>query len=133
MPRLLLVAFLALFVVVCAGHRAPWTEAEALGAGQPVWRIQMDTAQAPTTYANLSRVTGTTEEVIIDFGLNDQPTATPKGAVRVEQRIVMNHYTAKRLLTALQVTIDRHEEVFGTVETDVQKRLKNRRQPKTGR
>jgi hypothetical protein len=93
----------------------------------------MDTSKAPTTYANLSRVTGTTEEVIIDFGLNDQPTGTPKGPVKVEQRIVMNHFTAKRLLQALEVTIERHEEVFGTIETDVQQRLKNRRQTKTGR
>jgi len=132
-PRLLLITLVALFVVASSGHPTLRIETQAQGAGQPLWRIQMDTSQAPTTYANLSRVTGTSEEVIIDFGLNDQPTGTTKVPVRVEQRVVMNHYTAKRLLKALEATIERHEEAFGTIDTDVQKRLKNRRQARTNR
>ena len=47
------------------------------------------------------RVTATPEEVILDFGLNPQPFATGRQEVKANQRIVMNFYTAKRLLTAL--------------------------------
>jgi hypothetical protein len=36
----------------------------------------------------------------------------------------MNFYSAKRMLHAIQLTIDRHEATFGTLETDVQKRVK---------
>jgi hypothetical protein len=35
---------------------------------------------------------------------------------------VMNFYTAKRLLTALGMTIQRHEGTFGAIELDVRRR-----------
>ena len=34
-----------------------------------------------------------------------------------------NYYTAKRMLHALQLTVQRHEATFGVLETDVQKRV----------
>jgi hypothetical protein len=42
--------------------------------------------------------------------------------VKANQRIVMNFYTAKRLLTALGMTIQRHEGTFGAIELDVRRR-----------
>jgi hypothetical protein len=74
-------------------------------------------------YANFCRVTGNPEELIIDFGLNTQAFGVPADPVVVSQRIVTNYYTAKRLLHALQLTIQRHEVAFGVLETDVQKRV----------
>ncbi|MCE9551915.1 MAG: DUF3467 domain-containing protein [Planctomycetes bacterium] len=35
----------------------------------------------------------------------------------------MNYNTAKRLLGALQMSIARHEQAFGVLETNVQKRV----------
>ena len=58
-----------------------------------------DTATVPT-YSNFCRVTATPEEVIMDFGLNPQPFAEGRQNVKADQRIVLNFYTAKRLLTA---------------------------------
>ncbi len=37
----------------------------------------------------------------------------------------MNFYTAKRLLTALGMTIQRHEGTFGSIELDVRRRAGN--------
>ena len=71
-----------------------------------------DSATLPS-YSNFCRVTATPEEVILDFGLNPQPFATGRQEVKANQRIVMNFYTAKRLLTALSMTIQRHEGTFG--------------------
>ena len=48
----------------------------------------------------------------------------PKEPIEVKQRVIMNFYTAKRLLAALQMSVQRHEAVFGVLETDVQKRLR---------
>lgn len=84
--------------------------------------IQVDDSKALSCYANFCRVTGTPEEIIIDFGLNTQPFGTPNGPIVISERIVSNYYTAKRLLAALGMTIQRHEAVFGVLETDVQKR-----------
>jgi hypothetical protein len=38
----------------------------------------------------------------------------------------MNYFTAKRVLHALQLTLERHEGVFGVLETDVQRRVQMR-------
>lgn len=80
-----------------------------------------DTGVLPS-YSNFCRVTATPEEVILDFGLNPQPFAMGRQDVKATQRIVMNFYTAKRLLTALGMTIQRHEGTFGGIELDVQRR-----------
>ncbi|MDZ4820272.1 MAG: DUF3467 domain-containing protein [Planctomycetota bacterium] len=44
---------------------------------QPPRRIEVDDAKAISSYANFCRVTGTPEELIIDFGLNSQPMGIP--------------------------------------------------------
>lgn len=84
--------------------------------------VVVDDSGALPSYSNFCRVTATPEEVILDFGLNPQPFATGRQEVRANQRLVMNFYTAKRLLTALGMTIQRHEATFGSVELDVRRR-----------
>jgi len=86
-------------------------------------QIQVDASHVFSSYANFCRVTGTPEELIIDFGLNAQQAGVPTEPVHATQRIVTNFYTAKRLWHALEMTLRRHEEAFGVLETDVQKRV----------
>ena len=74
------------------------------------------------SYSNFCRVTATPEEVILDFGLNPQPLTPGKQEVKANDRIVLNLYTAKRLLTALGMTIQQHERNFGNIELDIQRR-----------
>lgn len=87
-------------------------------------QLQVNDANAIACYANFCRVTGSPEELIIDFGLNPQPVGMPKDPIEVKQRIIVNFFTAKRLLAALQLSVQRHEAVFGVLETDIQKRLR---------
>lgn len=94
---------------------------------QPV-QVQVNDENAHSGYANFCRVTGSPEELIVDFGLNPQPVGVPKDPISVNQRVIMNFYTAKRLLAALQMSVQRHEAVFGVLETDIQKRLKVQQQ-----
>lgn len=91
---------------------------------QPVARpqLQVNDQNVVATYANFCRVTGTPEELIVDFGLNPQPMGTPTEPIQVSQRIVVNFYTAKRLYHALGMTLQRHEAAFGVLEVDVNKR-----------
>jgi uncharacterized protein DUF3467 len=83
-----------------------------------------DKATVPT-YANFCRLTATPEEVLLDFGLNPQPFATGRQDVKANQRVVMNFFTAKRLLAAIGMTIQRHEQTFGSIELDVNRRAGN--------
>lgn len=75
-------------------------------------------------YANFCRLTGSPEELLIDFGLNPQPTGTPTRPVAVSNRIVTGWHTAKRLLQVLELSVARHEAAFGVVETNIQKRVR---------
>jgi hypothetical protein len=85
--------------------------------------VQVRDADAVCSYANFCRVTGSPEELIIDFGLNAQPMGDGDQPIEISQRIVLNFFTAKRLLHALHVSVQRHEKVFGNIETDIQKRV----------
>ncbi|MCS7167578.1 MAG: DUF3467 domain-containing protein [Gemmatales bacterium] len=101
-------------------------------AAQPPLRdFPVDTSQLATVYANFARVTGTPEELVLDFGLNTQAAPSPNEPVKLTHRVVMSFYTAKRLLFALQMAVAQHEQVYGYVETDVQKRMRVQPRPPT--
>lgn len=102
---------------------APAAPAAQAQTQQPV-QVQVNDENAMATYANFCRVTGSPEELIVDFGLNPQPVGVPKDPIQVKQRIIVNFYTAKRLLAALQMSVARHEAVFGVLETDINKRVR---------
>jgi hypothetical protein len=87
-------------------------------------QLQIDDSKVIACYSNFCRVTGTPEELIIDFGLNPQPVGIPTQPIPVTQRIITNFYTAKRMLHALQLTVQRHETTFGVLEIDVQRRVR---------
>jgi hypothetical protein len=91
---------------------------------QQMMQVEVDDSHVTASYANFCRVTGSPEELIIDFGLNPQPVGIPKNPITVTQRVIVNYYTAKRLLHALSLSVQRHESVFGVLETDIQKRVK---------
>lgn len=97
--------------------------AQPAGQQQQQPQVQLDDSAVDSNYANFCRVTGTPEELIIDFGLNTQPVGVPDKPIRVSQRIILNHFTAKRLLAALSMSVQRHEAAFGVLETDVRKRV----------
>ncbi len=112
--------------------RAAEASAPAAGTGQPATpqqaqqrpQVEIDDSKVSASYVNFCRVTGTPEEMIIDFGVNSQPFGVPTSPIPITQRIITNFYTAKRMLHALAMTIQRHEATFGVLETDVQKRLR---------
>src|SRR4051812_16032243 len=108
---------------VAEGTSAQGSAAPEAGAEQRGNRVEITDKDAVCLYANFCRVTGTPEELILDFGLNAQPFGVPTEPVDVKQRIVTNYFTAKRMLQALMMSVQRHEQAFGVLETDVQKRV----------
>jgi hypothetical protein len=96
---------------------------------QQASEIIVDDKAILPTYANFCRVTATPEEVLLDFGLNPQPLAAGRQDVKANQRVVMNFFTAKRLLTVIGMTIQRHEQTFGAIELDVSRRAGGAPQP----
>jgi hypothetical protein len=87
--------------------------------------IDVDDWAVVTTYPSFCRVSSTPEELIFDLGLNPQPMNPRLTKVSASQRIIMNHFTAKRLLVALSTGIQRHESAFSVLETDVRRRFRS--------
>ncbi|MDR2171835.1 MAG: DUF3467 domain-containing protein [Planctomycetaceae bacterium] len=89
-------------------------------------QLQLNDANVTANYVNYCRITGTPEEIILDFGLNTQPLASNEQSITVSNRIVTSFYTARRMLLTLQAAIQRYENAFGEIEIDVQKRVINK-------
>ena len=97
--------------------------------GQRQVRIHMDEREMKTSYANAFRTNSTPDEVLLDFGFNlpMPPTGADQQAeilFKLDSRIVMNYFSAKRLALTLTQMIRRHEEQFGELELDPAKRQK---------
>jgi hypothetical protein len=87
-------------------------------------QFTVDASHLSTKYANFCRVTGTPEELVLDFALNTQMTPQPTEAVQLTHRLVVNYFTAKRLLHALHMAVQQHENAYGALEVDIQKRIR---------
>ena len=101
--------------------------------GQRQIRLRLDERNMQTTYANAFRANGTAEEVMLDFGLNVVTPAREQGqpeiVFQINERVILNYYSAKRLALTLGQLIRRHEEQFGDLEMDVAKRAKQPPEP----
>jgi hypothetical protein len=103
------------------------TAPEQQNPGTTQTEIVLNEKEAHAAYSNFARVTSTAEEVIIDFCLNPNPFHTGRQEITVSQRLIMNFYTAKRLLSALGMTLQRHEATFGPIELDINRRAQQAR------
>src|SRR3954447_11593252 len=106
--------------------RTSSTGTEAQPQPQQPAQFSVDTSALSTVYANFCRVTGTPEELVLDFGLNTSMSPVAAEPVKLSHRLVMNYYTAKRLLGALHMAVQQHEGAYGVLETDIQKRARTR-------
>ncbi len=92
-------------------------------------QVQVDVSKMETVYANFVRLSlsSSTEEVVMDVGMHTG-ILTPVGMepIQLTHRLVMNPFVAKRLLQSLAQIVQRHEQAFGALEVDPQKRLRGR-------
>src|SRR5262249_31418865 len=81
----------------------------------------IEPARLEPIYTNYARVTGTPEELILDFGLSTALMGSPAAPVHISERLVMNYYTAKRLWAALGTAAAARGRAFGLLETRIGK------------
>lgn len=89
-------------------------------------QIRLNESKLVSSCANFCRISSTPEELILDMGLNTQPMSPETQNVELTQRVILNHYTAKRLLNTLLTALQCHEPAFGALETDVRRRVQPR-------
>lgn len=97
-------------------------------------QVPISDADMESLYVNFFRVTGNPDEVLLDLGMYSQVIgATGPEPVHLSHRLVMNFVTAKKLAEVLRVVVARHEQAFGVVEVDPNRRLRfNARQQPAG-
>jgi hypothetical protein len=95
--------------------------------GQARIRVHVDERNVKTSYANGFRPTVTAEEVTLDFGTNTVLPQKPGQSDRemvfaVNNRIILNLYSTKRLAISLGQIVRRYEQEFGVLELNAAKR-----------
>jgi hypothetical protein len=108
----------------------PLQDPAAAAAAQP--QFPTDYSQLSTVYTNFCRVSVTPEELVLDFGLNTQMVPNPTETIKLSHRVVMNFYTAKRLMNALLGVVSQFENTYGVVELDFNRRARNVQRPGGG-
>jgi hypothetical protein len=83
--------------------------------------ISLDESSAKTGYSNFCYTAGTREGLLLGFGFHDWQPGNP---IKVDAKVEMSYYNAKRLLATMNQVIKRHEAAFGEIEVDINKRLK---------
>ncbi len=103
-------------------------ESAANQAAQPTPQPALpniDAAGMTKSYANFCQVHPGPEELAIDFGFSPSNILAPQtnAEIKVDHRVIVNYYMAKRLAGLLQGSIQRYEALFGVLETNIQKRV----------
>jgi hypothetical protein len=104
----------------------PPQSSQAGQPGQPQQiHIPVDAANRETVYVNFPQVHMTNDEVFLDLaafaGVTNPSAPEP---IVITHRVVMNFFTAKRLADLLRAAVARHEQMFGAIELDVNRRLR---------
>jgi len=89
-------------------------------ADQP--KVNLNDARMTTTYANAFRQHANQHEVIVDLGVNvatkDQASGETTMNFTIDNRLVMNYTTAKRMAGMLVQIVQAHEKQFGEIKLD---------------
>ena len=81
--------------------------------------IGWNSSQVKSTYANVCNVTGTREEVVIDFGIY-HPWERKPGANGIEltNRVVLSPFAVKRLAMMLNTLTREYEARYGKMDLE---------------
>ena len=88
-------------------------------AGRP--GVNWDDSNMRTSYANVVNASSTREEVMLFFGTNLtwNPAEAKEFNIRLNERIVLNPFAAKRLWVLLGALLKEYEARFGALNIDV--------------
>ena len=84
--------------------------------GQQV-KVNWNTQHLKSSYANFCNATSTREEVVLNFGVNQNWERTPQEMeIELEHRIVLSPFAAKRLNQLLSKLLTEYESRYGELK-----------------
>jgi len=96
--------------------KAPEEKEKAGEAGQQV-KVHWNTQHLKSSYANFCNATSTREEVVLNFGVNQNWERTPQEMeIELEHRIVLSPFAAKRLNQLLSKLVTEYETRYGELK-----------------
>lgn len=82
-------------------------------------RINWNTSNLKSSYANVCNVSSTREEVILNFGVNQAwERGQPEMDIELTDRIILSPFAAKRLSLMLNNLINEYEKRHGQLNID---------------
>lgn len=105
-----------------AGSQSIETISSAADQQQSQLQLTIDDATTPSTYSTTVRVWGSAEEINLDFAGPLRPTGPNAARLKIDQRLILNPWAAKRLALALNQAVARYEQTYGVLELDARKR-----------
>lgn len=91
------------------------TQPEQQAHAQP--QLHMNTANLKSTYCNMCNANSTREEVVLNFGVNQN---WDRGAdnleVSMEHRVILSPFAAKRLALMLNKLVEEYEARYGNMQ-----------------
>ncbi len=85
-------------------------------------KILWDASNMRSNYANVSNVTGTQEEIILLFGMNQAWHAGQEEVkIQLSDRIILSPFVAKRLSLLLDNVLKDYEKRYGVLDIGVRR------------
>lgn len=86
----------------------------------PAPKINWNSSQMTSTYANVCNAVGSREEVAVFFGISNPggdigDDGAPQVEVQLSTRVILSPFAAKRLATLLNGVVDQYEARFGAL------------------
>lgn len=91
----------------------------ATSAGEQGVSVRWDDSAMRSAYANVCNVTGTREEIVLLFGVNQSwNSAQRELVVQLLDRVIMSPFAAKRLNLLLTRVVREYEARYGQLQTE---------------
>ena len=82
--------------------------------------VKFDDAGITNAYANVCNVSSSREEVVLVFGMNNAwEREASEVRVKLNSRVILSPYAAKRLALLLNSVVQQHEARFGVMDMGV--------------
>lgn len=82
-------------------------------------KIRWDDTNMRSTYANVCNVTGTREEIVLMFGMNQTwQSGQAEVSIQLADRVVMSPFVAKRMALLLNNVIRNYETQYGPLDIE---------------
>jgi len=80
-------------------------------------KVRWDNSSMSSAYSNVCNVSGTREEIVLFFGMNQNFNADQNEmTIQLSNRVVMSPFVAKRLAQLLNNVIKDYETKYGNLE-----------------